>query len=185
MFLLVCGRTTRFPPCPAAIVYPSGADFATKSRPSMPLAPGRFSTSTGWPSRSVIFGPIRRDMMSVVLPGGNGTMILIGFEGQDCASAAQASPKANAASANTRSCFILALLLRVRQFILRAVIATVIRARAGIQLPEGPGPQRRRLFRGPKRLDVTASNAGVESLQEGEVGRRRFPVVSYTGWSAR
>src|SRR6266496_4377819 len=109
MFLLVCGRTTRFPPCPAAIVYPSGADFATKSRPSMPLAPGRFSTSTGWPSRSVIFGPIRRDMMSVVLPGGNGTTILIGLEGQDCASAAAANPRANAASANTRSRLILAL----------------------------------------------------------------------------
>src|SRR6266700_5740975 len=75
----------------------------------MPLAPGRFSTSTGWPSRSVIFGPIRRDMMSVVLPGGNGTMILIGLEGQDCASAAAANPRAHAASTTTRSCPILAL----------------------------------------------------------------------------
>src|SRR6266446_1497218 len=129
MFLLVCGRTTRFPPCPAAIVYPSGADFATKSRPSMPLAPGRFSTSTGWPSRSVIFGPIRRDMMSVVLPGGNGTMILIGLEGQDCASAAAVNPRANAASTTTRSCLILALPIRFRQsVILRAAIAAVIPA---------------------------------------------------------
>src|SRR6266568_5646885 len=134
MFLLVCGRTTRFPPCPAAIVYPSGAAFATKSRPSMPLAPGRFSTSTGWPSRSVIFGPMRRDMMSVVLPGGNGTTILIGFEGQDCASAAAANPRANAASTNTRSRLIFALLTRFRQFtILRAGIAAVIRAIVGVE----------------------------------------------------
>ena len=69
----------------------------------MPLAPGRFSTITGWPRRSVIFGPIRRDMMSVVLPGGNGMMILIGFEGQDCAIAAEANPKVSAKSTNTRS----------------------------------------------------------------------------------
>src|SRR5713226_7343223 len=93
----------------------------------MPLAPGRFSTSTGWPSRSVIFGPIRRDMMSVVLPGGNGTMILIGLEGQDCAGAAAANPRANAASANTRTRLILALLNRFRRsIILRAAIAAVI-----------------------------------------------------------
>src|SRR6266581_5457937 len=97
----------------------------------MPLAPGRFSTSTGWPSRSVIFGPIRRAMMSVVLPGGNGTMILIGFEGQDCANAGAANPRANAASTTTRSCLILALAIRFRQsVILRAAIAAVIPAQA-------------------------------------------------------
>src|SRR6266568_677470 len=133
MFLLVCGRTTRFPPCPAAIVYPSGAAFATKSRPSMPLAPGRFSTSTGWPSRSVIFGPIRRAMMSVVLPGGNGTMILIGFEGQDCANAAEVNPRANAASTTTRSCLIPAFPRFRQSIILRAAIAAVIRAIVGVE----------------------------------------------------
>src|SRR5712691_3223775 len=106
----------------------------------MPLAPGRFSTSTGWPSRAVIFGPNRRAMMSVVLPGGNGTMILIGFEGQDCASAAAVNPRANAASTTTRSCLILALPIRFRQsVILRAAIAAVIPAQAGIQRPEVPG----------------------------------------------
>ena len=47
----------------------------------MPLAPGRFSTTICWPSRSLIFGPISRVMMSVVLPGGNGMMILMGLEG--------------------------------------------------------------------------------------------------------
>src|SRR2546427_326395 len=103
----------------------------------MPLAPGRFSTRIGWPRCSVILGPIRRVMMSVVLPGGKGMTILIGFEGQDCASAAGANPRANVASTNTRSRLILALLNRFRQFIiLRAAIAAVFRAQAGIQRPE-------------------------------------------------
>src|SRR6202795_541554 len=61
----------------------------------MPLAPGLFSTSTGWPRRSVILGLMRRDMMSVVLPGGKGTTILIGLEGYDCA---HACPAMNTAS---------------------------------------------------------------------------------------
>ncbi len=47
----------------------------------MPLAPGRFSTITCWPRRSPIFGAIRRDMMSVVFPGGKGTTIRIGLPG--------------------------------------------------------------------------------------------------------
>jgi hypothetical protein len=50
----------------------------------MPLAPGRFSTMICWPRRSVILGPIRRDMISIVLPGGNGTMILTGLAGYAC-----------------------------------------------------------------------------------------------------
>src|SRR3954468_6506110 len=53
----------------------------------MPLAPGRFSTITCCPRCSDIFGAMRRDMMSVVLPGGNGMMMRIGFDGYDCASA--------------------------------------------------------------------------------------------------
>ncbi len=47
----------------------------------MPLAPGRFSTMTCCPSRSAIFGPMRRDMMSIVFPGGNGTMRRMGLFG--------------------------------------------------------------------------------------------------------
>ena len=60
--------------------------------------------------------------------------ILIGFAGYDCASAAEANPSANTASTNTRTCLILALLLRFRRFvILRAEISPVIPARGGIQ----------------------------------------------------
>src|SRR5258706_9362573 len=59
----------------------------------MPLAPGRFSTITCWPSRSLIFGAIRRDMVSVVLPGGNGMTIRIGFDGYGWASALAANKR--------------------------------------------------------------------------------------------
>lgn len=37
---------------PNRIVYPSGRAFTTYCVPMLPLAPARFSTSTGWPSRS-------------------------------------------------------------------------------------------------------------------------------------
>src|SRR5204862_6725577 len=91
------------------------------------------------PMRSVIFGPARRVMMSMVLPGGKGMTILIGLAGYDWASAAEANPRASVAKTNTRSCLILALLTRFRRFIiLRAVVTTVIPERAGIQRPEAP-----------------------------------------------
>ena len=47
----------------------------------MPLAPGRFSTTTCCPIRSLIFGAISRDMMSIVFPGGNGTISFMGLDG--------------------------------------------------------------------------------------------------------
>src|SRR5712691_11616576 len=162
----------------------------------MPLAPGRFSTSTGWPSRSVIFGPIRRAMMSVVLPGGNGTMILIGFEGQDCASAAAANPRANAASTTTRSCLILALPIRFRQIIiLRAAIAAVISARARrapaplLRRNDGQkqeGPARRTEVQGRFSAEHRRRPVGGVVVEEGAAAfhgvlhvreRRRFALV--------
>src|ERR1044071_2333350 len=65
----------------------------------IPLAPGRFSTITCCPRRSAIFGAMSRDMMSVVLPGGNGMMMRIGLDGYEedegwaCASAPTDNPK--------------------------------------------------------------------------------------------
>src|SRR5207302_520195 len=92
------------------------------------------------PMRSVIFGPARRVMMSMVLPGGKGMTILIGLEGQDCASAGKANPRANAASTNTRSRIILALLVRFqRVVILRAEITSVIHAQGESKNFEGLG----------------------------------------------
>jgi hypothetical protein len=42
--------------------------------PMMPPAPGRFSTTTGWPSASESFGATRRAGVSVAPPGENGTI---------------------------------------------------------------------------------------------------------------
>ena len=42
--------------------------FATKSAPTLPFAPGLFSTMIGWFQTSVSFGPIWRARMSEVPP---------------------------------------------------------------------------------------------------------------------
>src|SRR5207245_5714709 len=68
-------------------VVPSGPDFATTAAPMVPPAPGRFSMTMGCPSWGESLSVTVRAMMSVPLPGVNGTMILIGFAGQACAHA--------------------------------------------------------------------------------------------------
>ena len=50
-----------------------------------PLAPGRFSATTGWPRRCVSQSAVMRASESVTPPGGKGTMTLTGFCGQFCA----------------------------------------------------------------------------------------------------
>ena len=62
-------------------VCPSGAERATVSAPMFPLAPGLFSTTMGCPRRSESFGPTVRAMMSMPVPGVNGTTTLIGWDG--------------------------------------------------------------------------------------------------------
>jgi hypothetical protein len=44
----------------------------------LPLAPVRFSTTNDWPSRSDSHCPIRRAIMSPMLPAGNPTMMRTG-----------------------------------------------------------------------------------------------------------
>src|SRR5258706_16436628 len=51
----------------------------------VPPPPPLFSTSTGWPSVSLIRLPTRRATMSVVPPGGNGTSTRTGLDGKGCA----------------------------------------------------------------------------------------------------
>ena len=46
---------------------------------------------TGWPRACASFSPIVRARMSVVPPGANGTIHLIGFAGHACAFAVDAS----------------------------------------------------------------------------------------------
>src|SRR6266850_6747095 len=53
----------------------------------VPPAPGRFSMTMGCPSWGESLSVTVRAMMSVPLPGVNGTMILIGFAGHACACA--------------------------------------------------------------------------------------------------
>ena len=50
-------------------VWPSGGDFATKSAPILPVAPGLFSVGTPTFQRSPSFGPRRRARMSAPVPG--------------------------------------------------------------------------------------------------------------------
>src|SRR4249920_2054292 len=67
------GLTACVDSAPSRIVYPSGADLATKSAPMFPPAPGLFSTTTDWPHASVSRCAIRRPVISSEPPGGNGT----------------------------------------------------------------------------------------------------------------
>ena len=50
-------------------------------------APGRFSTTAGWPSCSCSFEAIARPTMSEEPPATNGMITRIGFEGKFCAAA--------------------------------------------------------------------------------------------------
>ena len=69
-------------------VVPSGAAFATKSVPMLPLAPALFSTTTAWRHWSLNLGAITRARMSMPVPGENGTISVTGRLGNDCAVAA-------------------------------------------------------------------------------------------------
>jgi hypothetical protein len=62
-------------------VCPSGAARCTASLPSTPAAPGRFSTTSGWPSVRDICGASRRIMMSVAEPEAKGTTTRTGRDG--------------------------------------------------------------------------------------------------------
>src|SRR4051812_40023473 len=55
-----------------------------------PVAPARFSTMTLWPSVPVMSWASWRAMMSLAVPGPNGTTIMIGLFGKSCAPAGQA-----------------------------------------------------------------------------------------------
>ncbi len=66
----------------------------------VPVAPGRFSTTSGWPSCSPMAGAISRVTVSIAPPGGKDTMTRIGLVGQaGCARAGAASGPGRAAAA--------------------------------------------------------------------------------------
>ncbi len=63
----------------------------------LPFEPGRFSTTTGWPTSSESLCPMTRAEISGAPPGGIGTISLIGREG-NCAHEASENMAANAST---------------------------------------------------------------------------------------
>ena len=55
--------------------------MATACWPMVPLAPPRFSITSGWPMLAPILSAMARAMMSVVLPAAKGTITRIGLLG--------------------------------------------------------------------------------------------------------
>jgi hypothetical protein len=77
-------------------VYPSGALRATNSVPIAPEAPGRFSTTNGWPNTELRWGAMTRAITSLLPPAPDATMILIGRAGQVSARAVATATRAAA-----------------------------------------------------------------------------------------
>ena len=87
-------------------VCPSGADFAAMALPSTFPAPGRLSTTTGWPSLSVNRAPTSRATKSTPPPGVTGTMSRMVRVGYVCAHApAESMATVNTPEARMTSCF--------------------------------------------------------------------------------
>src|SRR3954468_11282121 len=104
IFAYRLGLTACVDNAPITTVYPSAGDFATKSAPMFPPAPGLFSTTTLCPQRSLNCCASRRPTASSGPPGGNGTISRAGFTGNDCANAAgNAATHAHATTAVERT----------------------------------------------------------------------------------
>src|SRR5713101_6664704 len=97
-FAYRCGLMTIWLSCPRSSVYPSGAALATSSLERLPLEPGRFSTTTGWPSASPSRGETTRAIVSVAPPGGLGTNRRIGRLGYCAQAAAEHRDRRSAAT---------------------------------------------------------------------------------------
>src|SRR6184192_4035455 len=61
------------------MVWPSGAARAASAVPMVPIAPGLFSITNGWPSDSWSCGAMARAIWSGSAPGGKGTTKRTGF----------------------------------------------------------------------------------------------------------
>ncbi len=68
--------------------------------PRLPPAPGRFSTTTGWPSAGASFSESTRAIRSGELPAGKGTIMWIVRDGQFFVSLAPGCAGAPAAKAS-------------------------------------------------------------------------------------
>src|SRR5262249_33222350 len=81
----------------------------------MPAAPGRFSTTTGWPSCALRLGARTRPTLSRSPPGGNGMISFSGLVGKSAAGAVAVHVRQ--ARSNERSLFIEASLSRAVGFL--------------------------------------------------------------------
>src|SRR4030088_3543347 len=81
---LVAGATTWDGMPEIAKVVPSGSECATAAEPTMPLAPGRFSTTTLWAKALPRCSARMRPIMSALPPGGHGTTMRMDLLGQVC-----------------------------------------------------------------------------------------------------
>src|SRR5919108_3469292 len=94
----------------SSAVWPSGAARATSAAPTLPAAPGLFSTSTGLPSETVSFSERMRPMRSSGPPAVNGLTSLTGFDGKACAAAcSETSASSSSAARFTRLALFLVL----------------------------------------------------------------------------
>jgi len=77
-WMMKLGKTT-------SSVWPAPGARAASSYPITAPAPGRFSAITGCPRPFAMRSPRSRLVISAAPPGGKGTMMRRGFEGNDCA----------------------------------------------------------------------------------------------------
>src|SRR5574337_685698 len=96
------GANATGPLKPSASVQPSGGDLAATSTPSMPPAPGLFSTTTGWPQRSLSLSPRTRATTSSELPAGAGTTMRTGRGGHGVWASAASGSAASAGRSTTQ-----------------------------------------------------------------------------------
>src|SRR3954469_23474672 len=84
-----------------SIVYPSAGALVVMSVAILPAAPGRLSTMTCWPRRSLNFGVNARAVVSVPPPGAKPTIMRIGRFGYAVLSAADVAEQTDANARNS------------------------------------------------------------------------------------
>ena len=90
-------------------VWPSAGAFATNAAPIEPVAPARFSTTTGLPKASDSRLAMARAKMSFEPPGGEVTMNWTGLAGRRSVPCASAGPQASARTSSQLPCRLLLL----------------------------------------------------------------------------
>jgi hypothetical protein len=96
--LFMAGASTWVDMPDSISVYPSGAERATASLPTMLPPPGRFSTMNCLPNAVLSTSANTRPSVSAAPPAPYGTTMRTGFAGQSCAAAGAAEKTATVAA---------------------------------------------------------------------------------------